>query len=122
MTVTHLVVKITHGPAADSLERLAQGLTVAATGVAAGLEVSLWLTGEATQVARRDVDLPVLEHSAPLEQLVSTVLESGTLTVCTQCAARRGLSADDLVEGARIAGAASFLEEAMADGARALVY
>lgn len=122
MTVTHLVVKITHGPAADSLERLAQGLTVAATGVAAGLEVSLWLTGEATQVARRDVDLPLLEHSAPLEQLVSTVLESGTLTVCTQCAARRGLSADDLVEGARIAGAASFLEEAMADGARALVY
>lgn len=122
MTVTHLVVKITHGPAADSLERLAQGLTVAATGVAAGLEVSLWLTGEATQVARRDVDLPVLEHSAPLEQLVSAVLESGTLTVCTQCAARRGLSADDLVEGARIAGAASFLEEAMADGARALVY
>lgn len=122
MTVTHLVVKITHGPAADSLERLAQGLTVAATGVAAGLEVSLWLTGEATQAARRDVDLPALEHSAPLEQLVSTVLESGTLTVCTQCAARRGLSADDLVEGARIAGAASFLEEAMADGARALVY
>lgn len=122
MTARHLVVKITHGPGQDSLERLAQGLTVAATGVASGLQVSLWLTGEATRVAVRDADLPTLAHSAPLGQLVESVLELGTVTVCTQCATRRALTRQDLLDGVRIAGAAAFLEESMAEGARALVY
>lgn len=122
MTARRLVVKITHGPEQDSLERLAQGLTVAATGVASGLEVSLWLTGEATRVARHDADLPTLAHSAPLAQLVDSVLVSGRVTVCTQCATRRDLTAQDLLDGVRIAGAATFLEEVMADGTRALVY
>ena len=40
-----LVVKVTCG--ADDAERCNQGFTVAATAVAAGAEVSLWLTGEA---------------------------------------------------------------------------
>lgn len=122
MTAPRLVVKITHGPEQDSLERLAQGLTVAATGVASGVAVSLWLTGEATRVARRGADLPTLAHSAPLAQLVESVLGSGMVTVCTQCATRRDLTAQDLLDGVRIAGSATFLEEVMADGARALVY
>ncbi|WP_435202105.1 DsrE family protein [Janibacter sp. GS2] len=122
MTASRLVVKITHGPQEESLERLAQGLTVAATAAASDLEVSLWLTGDATLVATAGADLPSLEHSAPLADLVATVLQVGTVTVCTQCARRRGLRASDLVEGARIAGAASFVEETMAEGTRALVY
>lgn len=122
MTATRLVVKITHGPQEESLERLAQGLTVAATAAASGLEVSLWLTGDATRVATKGVDLPSLEHSAPLADLVDAVLEAGSITVCTQCARRRGLEETDLVDGARIAGAAAFVEEAVADGARPLVY
>lgn len=124
--VTRLVVKITAAPEPhDSLERLGQGLTVAATAAASGLEVSLWLTGEATRVALADREraaVPRLEHSAPLTELVETVLTSGQVTVCAQCAQRRGLTDADLVEGARIAGAATFVEEAVADGARALVY
>ena len=40
-----LVVKVTCG--AEDPERCNQGFTVAATAVAAGAEVSLWLTGEA---------------------------------------------------------------------------
>ena len=40
-----LVVKVTAG--ADAPERCAQAFTVAATAVAAGAEVSLWLTGDA---------------------------------------------------------------------------
>lgn len=122
MTASHLVVKITHGPQQDSLERLAQGLTVAATATAAGVTVSLWLTGDATLVATKGADLPSLEHSAPLADLVATVLEAGTVTVCTQCARRRALTETDLVEGARIAGAAAFVEETLADDTRALVY
>ena len=43
-------------------------------------------------------------------------------TVCTQCATRRGIEADSLVAGARLAGASAFLEEALVDNAQALVY
>ena len=43
--VRPLVVKVTAG--ADDPERCNQGVTVAATAVAAGADVSLWLTGEA---------------------------------------------------------------------------
>jgi predicted peroxiredoxin len=42
--------------------------------------------------------------------------------VCTQCAARRELAENDLVESATIQGAASFVEAALADNVRALVY
>ena len=44
-----LVVKATAG--ADAPERCAQAFTVAATAVAAGVDVSLWLTGESTWFA-----------------------------------------------------------------------
>ena len=44
-----LVVKITAG--ADEPERANQGFTVAAAAVAAGADVSVWLTGEAVWMA-----------------------------------------------------------------------
>jgi sulfur relay (sulfurtransferase) complex TusBCD TusD component (DsrE family) len=46
----------------------------------------------------------------------------GTLTVCSQCALRRGLVQGDLVPGAEIAGAAVFTEKVLGDGVQALVY
>jgi predicted peroxiredoxin len=116
-----LVVKVTCG--AESPERLNQALTVAATAVASGVEVSLWLTGEATWVAvpgrAEDLDLP---YAAPLAELRDAVLEGGRVTVCGQCAARRQLTQEQLVSGAGIRGAAAFVEEVMAPGARSLVY
>jgi predicted peroxiredoxin len=42
--------------------------------------------------------------------------------VCTQCAARRDITEDDVMTGIRIAGASTFLAEIIADGAQALVY
>jgi predicted peroxiredoxin len=116
-----LVVKATAG--ADAPERCSQAFTVAATAAAAGVPVSLWLTGESAWYAlpgrAATFDLP---HAAPLPDLIAAVLAGGTVTVCTQCAARRGIAADDLMEGVRIAGAAVFVEECLADGAQALVY
>ena len=50
------------------------------------------------------------------------ILSDGRLTVCTQCAARRDLTEDDLLPGVRIAGAATFVDEILKDGAQALVY
>lgn len=116
-----LVVKCTSG--AEAPERSAQAFTVAATALAAGADVSLWLTGDAVWFAvpgrAEGFELP---HSAPLADLRDAVLAGGAITVCTQCAARRELSADDLVPGVRIAGSASFVEEILRPGVQALVY
>ncbi|MEV0728844.1 MULTISPECIES: DsrE family protein [Polymorphospora] len=116
-----LVVKATAG--SDSAERCAQAFTVAATAAAAGVDVSLWLTGESSWFAlpgrAAEFDLP---HSAPLTDLLGAVLAAGRVTVCTQCAARRDIGPDDVLPGVRIAGAAVFVEESLADGAQALVY
>jgi predicted peroxiredoxin len=116
-----LVVKATAG--ADAPERCAQAFTVAATALAAGASVSLWLTGESTWYAlpgrAAEFELP---HSAPLADLLAAVLAGGQVTACTQCAARRGIGPDDVLPGVRIAGAAVFVEECLADGAQALVY
>jgi predicted peroxiredoxin len=116
-----LVVKTTSG--ADAPERCAQAFTVAATAVAAGADVSLWLTGEAAWFAvpgrAAEFELP---HSAPLEDLLAGILAGGRVTLCTQCAARRDIGPGDVIEGVRIAGAAVFVEESLAEGAQALVY
>jgi predicted peroxiredoxin len=121
MTSRSLVVKVTAGR--DDQERCNQALTVAATAVASGVQVSLWLTGEAAWFALpQRADDVMLPHAAPLAQLLAKVLDEGTVTVCTQCASRRDISADDTIKGVRIAGASTFLAEIMADGAQAIVY
>lgn len=122
MTASHsLVVKCTSG--AEAPERCAQAFTVASTAVSAGASVSMWLTGESVWFAvpgrAEEFELP---HSAPLADLRDAVLTGGTLTVCTQCAARRELTAEQLLPGVRIAGAASFVDEVLRDGTQALVY
>ena len=120
-TPQRLVVKVTCGP--EALERLNQGLTVAATAAASGVEVSLWLTGDATWLAvpgrAEELSLP---HAAPLADLRDAVLAAGSVTVCGQCAARRDLTDADLLPGAQVRGAAAFVEEVMEPGAKALVY
>lgn len=116
-----LVVKVTSGT--ESPERLSQAFTIAATAVASGVDVSLWLTGEASWMAvpgrAEAFELP---YAAPLAELRDAVLAGGRVTVCSQCAARRDLTDDRLVEGAGIRGAAAFVEEVTAPGVQALVY
>ena len=63
-----------------------------------------------------------LTHSVPLADLIAGVLAGAQVTVCTQCAARRGITASDVAAGVRIAGAATFVEEILTEGTQALVY
>jgi len=116
-----LVVKLTCG--AEAPERANQAWTVAAMGVAAGADVTVWLTGEAVWFGsvERQPDL-ALPFATPVAELVETVRAGGRIVVCTQCAARRELAASDLVGGATIAGAATFVESVLAEGVQALVY
>jgi predicted peroxiredoxin len=117
----HLVIKLTSG--VESPEKLSQAFTVAATALASGVAVSLWLTGEAAWLAvagrAESFSLP---HAAPLSDLRDAVLAEGRLTVCSQCAVRRDLAETDLLPGTAIRGAAAFVEEVLQEGAQALVY
>ena len=108
------MVKLTEGAA--SAEKANQAFTVAATAAASGIPVSLWLTGEAVWFAVPGrASSFTLELATPLSELLDSMLSLGTLTVCGQCAARRSLASGDLVPGARIAGAATFVEETLAE-------
>jgi predicted peroxiredoxin len=116
-----LVVKVTCG--VDDPERCNQAFTVSAAAVAAGADVGLWLTGEAAWFGvpgrAEAFDLPL---AAPLADLLAAVVAAGQVTVCTQCAKRRGIVEADLRPGVRIAGAAVFAEEVLGDDVQALVY
>src|SRR3989442_15392043 len=96
------VVKVTAGM--DAPERCPEAFTVAATAVASGVSVSLWLTGESVWFALpgRAAEF-ALPHSAPLPDLLSAILAGGRVTLCTQCAARRGIAPEDVIAGVRIA-------------------
>lgn len=116
-----LIVKVTVG--ADAPERCAQAFTVAATATASGADVSLWLTGEASWFALPGrAEAFELPHSAALADLRDAILAGGALTLCTQCAARREITADDVLPGVRIAGAQTFVEEVLGADVQALVY
>jgi predicted peroxiredoxin len=121
MTARSLVIKITAGK--DDPERCNQAFNVAAAATVSGVPVSLWLTGEASwfSLPGRAGDF-ALPHAPPLGDLLATVLAEGTVSLCTQCAARRDIAPEDVIKGVRIAGASTFVAEVMADGAQALVY
>jgi predicted peroxiredoxin len=116
-----LVIKVTAGK--DDPERCNQAFNVAAAAVASGVQVSLWLSGESSWFAlpgrADDFSLP---FAPPLADLLAAVLAAGTVTLCSQCAARREIKPEDLIEGVRISGAATFVAEVTEDGVQALVY
>ncbi len=116
-----LVIKLIAGK--EDPERLSGALNVATAAIASGVEVSLWLTSESSWFALPgkvgEIQIP---HSPNLDELLSMVIENGNVTLCTQCAVRRGLEKQDLIEGIEIKGSASFVEEVTADNAQALIY
>jgi len=116
-----LVIKVTAGM--DAPERCSQAFTVASVAVASGVDVSLWLTGESAWFALpgRAAEF-TLPEAAPLADLLDAVLAAGRVTLCTQCAARRSIGPDDVIDGIRIAGAATFVAEVLTGDAQALVY
>ena len=116
-----LVVKATAG--SDDPERCAQAFTVAAAAAVSGVDISLWLTGEASWLAvpgrAEEFRLP---HSAPLPELIAEVLAAGSVTLCQQCAARRDVAEEDLLPGITIAGATTFFAAITKPEVQALVY
>ncbi len=118
---THLVIKLATG--IDDPERVAQAFSVASTALASGIGVSFWLAGEASWLAipgkAEEFSLP---HSAPLHELLHTLVNNALVTLCTQCAVRRNIKDGDQIPGIRIAGSATFVEEITNELTQALVY
>lgn len=111
-----LVVHLT----SDDQETVATALTIAVTTAASGFPVHLWLSGPASMIAvpgrQPTYDLP--DAPDPDEVLDAMV----SVSVCSQCAKRRGIGEADLRPGTRIAGATSLVEMLAADGTQALTY
>lgn len=111
-----LVVQLT----TDDPEKVAAALTVSLTAAASGAQVHLWLSGPASLFAvpgrEPAYDLP---HAPALESALNSV---DSVAVCSQCAARRGLTPADLRPGAVIAGATSLVESLLTDGTQAVTY
>lgn len=120
MTARRLVVKCTWGT--ERRETLFQAYTVAATAAASGVDVTLWLTGDATLTVLRDAPEETLEHSPDLSELRATILELGAVRVCSQCARRRSITGDDLLDGVTVSGVADFVASSLDDGVQTLVY
>lgn len=111
-----LVTQIT----GDDPERVATALTVAVAAAAAGYPVHLWLSGPAAMIAVPGQEPAYdLEHAPDRDEALDAMM---SVSVCSQCAQRRGLSEDDLRAGVKIAGATTLVEMLMADGTQALTY
>lgn len=116
-----LVVKVTH--ALDDPERAHIACNVAAVALASGLEVSVFLAIEGVRLAQPDIPAQVaVAEGPPIGDLLDALYAGASVTVCTPCATRRGLTAEDFRDGTQLAGSARFVEAATAEGATALVY
>ena len=116
-----LVVKITC--ASENPERAHIACNVAAVALASGVEVHVVLAIEGVALAQPHVpDTIEVPEAPPIGDLLDAIYAGGTVTVCTPCATRRGLSVADFRDGTQMAGSARFVELATAEGAQALVY
>jgi predicted peroxiredoxin len=116
---TRLVIKLTH--AHDDPERAHIGVNVAATALASGLAVDLFLAADAVELARPGATFDLAE-APPVGELLDAVYAGGTVTVCTPCATRRGYAEGDFRAGTRLAGSAAFVALLAEPDTTGLVY
>lgn len=114
-----LVIKIT--VSIDDPERAHVACNVASVALAAGTIVELFLSREGVRLALPDLPLEVPD-APPIGDLLKAIYALGKVTVCAPCAARRGLVAEQFMDGTVMAGSAAFVEAIMTQGTQALVY
>lgn len=107
----------------DNVERASLAFVVGNTALNSGQEATVLLTIEGAWVATRDYADDLQAHGfAPLGELVRQFTGGGgRLWVCAACAKPRNITAEQLVEGAQIVGAATAIE-AMVNGAQTLSF
>jgi uncharacterized protein len=119
--MAHVMIHNTQGT--ENVERASLAFVAANIALTSGQEATVLLTIEGVRVATRNyADGLQAEGFPPLPELLSQFVHGGgQLWVCGACAKPRGISEADLVEGARIIGAATAIE-ALVNGARTLSF
>ena len=102
-------------------ERLQTGLSVAAAACAAGVDVAVWLAGDAAWLATGAASRPAALDGESAE-LFDVVRQQGSVAVCARCAQRRGIAAQHLLPGIQIQGAAAFVAAITGPQVQAVVY
>lgn len=115
-----LLINCQHG--SDDLEKATVAMIVAGTAAAMDGETAIFMTGESVRLATKGgVDGLQAEGFPALQELLEGYQENGgQLWVCPACAGARGITADDLIDGAEIAGAARTIGF-VNDGAKVLM-
>ncbi len=92
----------------DDLEKATVSMIIAGAAAAMDAETAVFMTGESVRLATKGgVDGLAVEKYPTLTDLFESYKDNGgQLWVCPACAGARGITADDLIDGAEIAGAA----------------
>lgn len=115
-----LVVLMTRG---TDHELSSVGFTVANGAITSGMQVYMFLTSSAVDLARKGaVDATQVNPLDPLRKLVQDfVARGGTIWACPPCVQARGYRQEDFVEGVKIQGA-SAVHERLKAGAASLSF
>jgi uncharacterized protein len=105
----------------DDLEKATIAMIIASSAAAMDGETAMFLTSESVRLATKGgTDGLGVEGYPAIGDLLDAYRDNGgQLWVCPVCAAARGIGADDLTDGAEIAGAARTIGF-VNDGARLL--
>ena len=110
-----VLIQGTHG--ADDPEKATLPFIVGNVSATADQDTVVFLTSEAVRLATRGHadDITFADHPPTGKILADFVTNGGRIWACGACTGPRGITADDLVDGATIVTAAN-LVEAIADG------
>lgn len=105
-------------------ERASVAWSVANGGIGMGFKVTMFLVSSGVDWVRRGA--ADKSHPNPLDppmiDMINTVIENGgDIFVCPPCADVRGYAADDLIDGATLAGSAA-MHALIAEGAATLSF
>jgi len=106
-----LVFMVTHGPAEAELATIP--FVMAGAALASDVAVVMGLQGDAVALAKAGVaETVAAPEFVPLGKLLGDVQAlGGQLLVCSPCLKSRGITPDQLVEGAEIVAAGRFIAE-----------
>ncbi len=119
--MAHILINVTRSK--DDTERATLGFVVANAGLTAGQEATVLLTLDGVWAGTRGfADGLQADGYAPLGEVIANFVNNGgKVWVCGACAKPRGITAEQLIEGAVLVGAASAVE-AMVNGAQTLSF
>lgn len=117
-----LVFMVTHGPENPELATIP--FVMATTAQASDVDVLMGFQGNGVMLTVQGmVDHVAASGFPPLKDLLKIYTEGGgKLYVCGPCVGSRKIAQQDLVDGATIVGAATFVAECVAPSTNVLVY